>query len=92
MAQIAITLPEETLEIIERELENTGETQSESLTRLIDTFAKQQKEAEMVAQYKRGYELYPETEEEVGLSMALARNAFSDEYWDDDYRKMQKSG
>lgn len=65
MAQIAITLPDDKLELVEREPKFTGETQSEFFVRLLDYFAKQQKEAEMVAQHKRGYELYPETEEEI---------------------------
>ena len=69
MGQIAISLPKDTLEVIERECETTGETQSEFIGRLIDAFAKQQKKTEMVAQYKRGYELYPETDEETTRMM-----------------------
>ena len=84
MGQIAISLPKDTLEVVERECETTGETRSEFIIRLIDAFAKQQKEAEMVAQYRRGYELYPETEEEIGLSMALARYALDESPWEAD--------
>lgn len=82
MAQIAITLPDDKMEFVERERKSTGETQSEFFVRLLDSFAKQQKEAEMVAQYKRGYELYPETEEEIALSMALAHDAFEASPWE----------
>ena len=85
MGQIAISLPKDTLEVVERECETTGETQSEFIMRLIDAFAKQQKEAEMVAQYKRGYELYPETEEEKAWIAAAQRDAFPADYWDDEY-------
>ena len=46
MAQIAISLPKDTLEIVERECETTGETQSEFFVRLLDDFAKRQKETE----------------------------------------------
>ena len=85
MAQIAITLPDDKLEFVEREREAAGETQSEFIIRLIDAFAKQQKEAEMVAQYKRGYELYPETEEEMAWIAAAQKDAFPADYWDDEY-------
>ena len=90
MAQIAISLPKDTLELVERECETTGETQSEFIIRLLDDFLKQQKEAEMVAQYKRGYELYPETEEEFAGLMAAQMEVISELYWDDDYAKMSR--
>ena len=85
MGQIAISLPDDRLEVVERAREATGETQSEFIMRLIDAFAKQQKEAEMVAQYKRGYELYPETEEEKAWIAAAQKDAFPADYWDDEY-------
>lgn len=86
MAQIAITLPDDKLEFVERERNSTGETQSEFIIRLIDVFAKQQKEAEMVAQHKRGYELYPETGEETSRMMeglmAAQMEVLADYPWD----------
>ena len=75
MASINLTLPDDMLEIIERERASMGETQSEFFVRLIDAFAERQKEAEDIERYKRGYEKYPETEEEIALSMALAHDA-----------------
>ena len=81
MASINLTLPDDTLEIIERERASTGETQSEFLRRLLDEFAKQ-KEAEDIERYKRGYEKYPETDEEIALSMALAHDAFNASPWE----------
>ena len=91
MAHIAITLPDDRLELVERARESTGETQSEFIIRLIDAFAKQQEEAELVAQYKRGYELYPETEEEMAWIEAAQKYAFSAEYWDDEYKSGEYS-
>ena len=86
MASINLTLPDDTLEIIERERASTGETQSEFLIRALQSFLKQQKEAEIVAQYKRGYELYPETDEEMAWIEAAQRDAFPADYWDDEYK------
>ena len=86
MASINLTLPDEKLQIIERERAATGETQSEFLIRLLDAFEKGQKEAEMVAQYKRGYELYPETDEETSRMMeslmAAQMEVLSEYPWD----------
>ena len=70
---------------MERECETTGETQSEFIIRLGDTFAKRQKETEMVAQYERGYELYPETEEYMAWIAAPQKDAFPADYRDDEY-------
>lgn len=94
MAQIAISLPDDKLELVERELEATGETQSEFFIRLIDAFTKRQKEAEMVAQYKRGYELYPETEDEIAGLMAAQMEVLAAYPWDgeDLLRGEEKSG
>lgn len=82
MARIVISLPKDTLELVERECETTGETQSEFIVRLLDDFAKRQKEAEMVAQYKRGYELYPETDEEFAGLMAAQMEVLAAYPWD----------
>ena len=83
MARIAISLPKDTLELVERECETTGETRSEFIVRLLDDFAKRQKEAEDVERYRRGYEKCPETDEEIALSMALAHDAFKASLWEE---------
>lgn len=90
MPQIVISLPDDRMEYIDRECEITGETYSAFIVRLLDGFAKRQKEADDIERYRRGYEKYPETEEEIALSMALARDAFSADYWDDDFAKMSR--
>ena len=90
MASINLTLPDDMLEIIERERASTGETQSEFFVRLIEAFAKQQKEAEDIERYRRGYEKYPETKEEMAWIEAAQKDAFPADYWDDDYAKMNR--
>ena len=82
MPQIVISLPDDRMEYIDRECEITGETYSAFIVRLLDDFAKRQKEADDIERYRRGYELYPETEEEIGLSMALAHDAFEASPWE----------
>ena len=90
MASISLTLPDDKLQFIERELKATGETRSEFFVRLLDAFAMQQKEAEDAERYRRGYEKYPETEEEMAWIEAAQKEAFSADYWDDDYAKMSR--
>lgn len=82
MAQIAISLPKDALELVERERETTGETQSEFIIRLLDDFAKRRKEAEKVERYRRGYEKYPETEEEFAGLMPAQMEVLADYPWD----------
>ena len=82
MGQIAISLPDDTLKLVERECETTGETHSDFIKRPIDPFAKRRKEAEMVAQYKRGYELYPDSEEEIEGLMTAQMEVLSAYPWD----------
>ena len=82
MASINLTLPDDTLEIIERQRESTGETQSEFLIRALQTFLKQQKEAEEVERYRRGYELCPETEEEMAWIEAAQREVWAAYPWE----------
>ena len=83
MAQIKIVLPDDKLELIERERESTGETQTEFFIRLLNAFAKRQEEAEDRDRYNQGHEQRPETEEEIALSIALALHGLEVSPWDE---------
>lgn len=82
MGQIAISLPKDTLELVERECETTGETQSEFIIRLLDDFAKRRKEADDIERYRRGYEKHPETEEEFAGLMAAQMEVLAAYPWE----------
>ena len=82
MASINLTLPDDKLQFIERELEATGETRSEFFERLLDAFAKQQKEAGDAERYRRGYEKYPETDEEFAYLEAAQSEVLTAYPWE----------
>ncbi len=83
MAKIAISLPDEMLQAIEAERQARGETRSEFFRRAVQTFFRQREEREAVEQYIRGYQRYPETEEEIALAEATLPSAFADSPWED---------
>ena len=83
MAQIAITLPDDKLEFVERERKITGETYSEVIIRVLNYFIRQRKNSPNAG----GYELWPETKEEMAWIEAAQRGALTDLYGDDDYAK-----
>ena len=62
-AKIAISLPEEMLQSVERERRASGETRSEFFRRAVEAFLRRQRERQMEEEYIRGYQEQPETEE-----------------------------
>ena len=84
MAKVAISLPEEILQSIERERKATGESRSQFLRRAVEALLRQEREREAIEQYIRGYQQYPETEEEIGLAESTLADALADSPWEDD--------
>ena len=83
MAKIAISLPDEVLESIEREREGTGETRSEFMRRAVDALLKQKEKQIITDQYVRGYQQNPETEEEVLIAEYASTQALAENPWED---------
>ena len=65
-SKIAISLPEELLQGIDKERKTRGETRIEFLRRVIEVYLRRERDREAIEQYVRGYQQYPETEEELG--------------------------
>ena len=82
-AKIAISLPEELLKGIDKEREVSGENRSQFFRRAIEAFLCQQREREAVEQYIRGYQQYPETEDEIAMAVSTLRAALAENPWDD---------
>ena len=61
MAKIAISLPEETLQAVEKERLAAGLNRSEFFRRAVEEHLRRVKEREDVEQYIQGYLKYPET-------------------------------
>ena len=83
MAKIAISLPDEILQNIERERLASGETRSEFFRRAVQAFLRHKREREMEEQYIRAYREMPETAEELEGLDAAALESLAQEPWDD---------
>ena len=89
MAKIAISLPEETLEAVEKERLANGLSRSEFFRRAVEEHLRRVKEREYAEQYIQGYLKYPETKAEIALAEATHHYAFdgeSGESWEDDWQ------
>ena len=90
MAKIAISLPEETLQSVEKQRLATGLSRSEFFRRAVEEYLRLVKEREDVEQYIQGYLKYPETKEEIALAGATQHYAFDDDDWEEDWKKASK--
>ena len=87
MAKIAISLPDEIFQAVEKERLAKGESRSKFFRRAVEEHLRRAKEREDVERYIRGYQLYPETQEDVALAMATLHYAFDDESWEEEFKK-----
>lgn len=81
-AKIAISLPEEVLEAVERERGESGESRSEFFRRAVEMLLRRRREQEMSQQYVRAYQRMPETKEEVTAAYRAASNILAEEPWE----------
>jgi metal-responsive CopG/Arc/MetJ family transcriptional regulator len=84
MAKIAISLPDEVLQAVEKERLARKETRSAFFRRAVEAYLRREREREWDEQYVRAYQLYPETAEEVALAEATLGYAFAENPWDAD--------
>ena len=82
-AKIAISLPEELLQSIERERLARGESRSEFCRSAIKAFLRRTSDREAIEQYIRGYQQHPETEDEIAMSQCTLQAVFAENPWDD---------
>jgi len=80
-AKVAISLPNEVLEAIERERKIKGESRSEFFRRAIERFLKQEQESSAVRDYIRGYQEVPESAEEIERAHLVGSAALAEEPW-----------
>lgn len=83
MAKIAISLPDEVLQVIEKERLACGVSRSEFFRRAVSAFLRSARERELNEQYIRGYQLFPETAEEIMLAEVTMKYALADNPWED---------
>ena len=82
-AKIAISLPQDLLENIDSERLAHGESRSGFFRRAIEAFLRHERDREAIEQYIRGYQEYPETEEEIGLAQTTLPAALVENPWED---------
>lgn len=85
-AKIAISLPAELLESIERARLANGENRSQFFCRAVEFFLRCQRERELDERYVRGYLEIPETPEELAWLQIAGMVALSEVPWEDSER------
>ena len=93
MAKIAISLPDEVLEAVEKERSESGISRSEyfrrtveeHLRRTMDEQIRREKEKEDTERYIQGYLEDPESPEELAWSQGTMHYAFDDESREEDF-------
>ena len=79
--KVAISLPCEIFDAIEQERKESGESRSELFRRAIEMLLRRRQEEEKVRQYIRGYELMPESAEEITATDLAAAAMLAVEPW-----------
>ena len=82
MAKIAISLPDDVFQVIEKERLARGESRSAFFRRAVEAYLRRERERERDEQYVRAYQLYPETPEELAWAQ-LGLTALAQEPWDE---------
>ena len=83
MAKIAISLPDEILDAVEKERSETGISRSEYFRRTVEEHLRREKQKEDVARYIQGYLEEPETPEDSPWSQATLHGGPDEESWEE---------
>ena len=87
MAKIAIILPDEVYRAVEEARLAKGARRSAFFRRAVEEHLRRAREREDVERYIRGYQLYPETQEEVALAEATLGYIMAENPWEEDADK-----
>lgn len=82
VAKIAISLPEDVLEVIEKERKAKGESRSQFFRRAVEALLRQQRERAAAQQYVRSYTQMPETADEVQAAHRAGAAVLAEEPWE----------
>jgi len=81
-SKVAISLPEDILEAVERERKARGESRSKFLQRAVVSHLKRERESSAVEEYIRGYQEIPEYSEDVEAAHRLGSAILGGEPWE----------
>lgn len=80
--KIAISLPEDVLNAVEKEREESGESRSEFFRRAVETLLRRERDQSLSEQYVRAYQELPESPDEVEAARRAAGSILSEEPWE----------
>lgn len=81
-AKVAISLPEDILEAIEKERRARGESRSQFLRRAAESLLQQEQAHKDIERYVQSYRRMPESEEEIAAADQLGKAALGREPWE----------
>jgi metal-responsive CopG/Arc/MetJ family transcriptional regulator len=79
--KIAISLPVDIFNAVEKERRASGESRSELFRRAVEMLLRRNRERAMSEQYVRAYEQMPETREETDAARSAASAILAGELW-----------
>ena len=80
--KVAISLPEDILERVERERQRRGESRSTFFRRAAEALLAREAEQHALRRYIRGYRDHPEDAGEVAQAQRLTESAWSEAPWE----------
>ncbi|PKB78501.1 MAG: hypothetical protein BZY88_17970 [SAR202 cluster bacterium Io17-Chloro-G9] len=83
MAKIAISLPDDIFQAVEKERLARGQSRSKFFRHAVEEHLRRQRERELEEQYVRGYLENPETPEELEWIFAAGLEALAENPWED---------
>ncbi len=83
MAKIAISIPDQVLDAVEKERLAAGISRSEYFRRTVEEHLRREREKEDVERYIQGYLENPETPEELEWAVSAGMEALADIPWED---------
>jgi len=87
MAKIAISLPDEVYQAVEKARLAKGKSRSQFFRRAVEEHLQRAREWEDVERYIRGYQLYPETKDEIALAESTLHYAFDEDSWEVEFKR-----
>jgi len=85
--KITISLPEDLLQGVDRKRKASGESRSKFFRRAVEAFLRHERDQEAIEQYIRGYQQYPETEDEIAMAQSTLQAALAENPWEDSERQ-----
>ena len=87
MAKIAISIPDELLEVVEKERRAAGGSRSQFFRWAVEEHLRRIKEREAVEHYIQSYQRDPETRYERAVAESTLHYAFDEESWEEEFNE-----